>query len=79
LKRLFKRVLDKEYTKENYIKQFTIRIPENLAKIDRIKRIYEEIDDTPSLVFQVLEEERKRLEETRTKHGEYVSPEQLAE
>lgn len=77
LKRLFKRVLDKEYTKENYIKQFTIRIPENLAKIDRIKRIYEEIDDTPSIVFQVLEEERKRLEETRTKHGEYVSPEQL--
>ncbi|HID25872.1 MAG TPA: phosphoenolpyruvate carboxykinase (GTP), partial [Thermoplasmata archaeon] len=79
LKRLFKRFLNKEYTKENYIKQFTIRIPENLAKIDRIKRIYEKIDDTPSLLFQVLEEERKRLEETHAKHGEYVSPEQLAE
>jgi len=77
LKRLFKEVLDKDYTREDYVKQFTIRIPENLAKIERIKGIYEKIDDAPALVFKILEEEKLRLVETRKKYGDYVSPEQL--
>ena len=34
LRKLFKQVLGKNYAKEDYIKQFTIRVPENLAKIE---------------------------------------------
>ncbi len=49
LKKLFKSVLNKEYSKEDYIKQFTIRVPENLAKIERVSRFYQEnVSDTPS-------------------------------
>ncbi|HEC95291.1 MAG TPA: phosphoenolpyruvate carboxykinase (GTP) [Thermoplasmatales archaeon] len=77
LRSLFKEVLNKDYVKKVYVKQFTIRIPENLAKIERIKRIYEKIEDTPDLVFKILEEEKRRLEETRVEYGDYVSPERL--
>jgi len=71
---LFREILSKEYPEELYIKQFTIRIPENLAKIDRIERIYGKIEGTPPELFRILEEERKRLEELREKLGDYVSP-----
>jgi len=75
LKKLFKQVLNKDYSKEDYTKQFTIRIPENLAEIDRIKKIYEStVANTPPVLFEVLEEEKRRLIEARAKYGDYVSP-----
>jgi len=77
LKILFKEVLSKEYKEEDYVKQFTLRIPENLAKINRILKIYRGIPDTPEIVFQVLEEQKERLLETREKLGKYVSPYKL--
>jgi len=80
LKKLFKQVLNKDYSREDYTKQFTIRVPENLAKIDRIRKIYETtVTNTPSVVFKVLEEEERRLIEARTKYGDYVSPERWGE
>ena len=78
LERLFKEVLNKDYTQEEFDKQFTIRIPENLAKIDRIKRIYEtQVSDTPKIVFEVLDEQRQRLNRARKKYGDYISPYKL--
>lgn len=75
LKRLFKQVLNKDYSREDYEKQFTIRVPELLAKIERIEKIYrEQVKEVPEELFQVLEEERKRLLEAREKYGEYISP-----
>ena len=72
---LFRQVLDKEYTKENYVQQFTIRIPENLAKLDRVEKIYrEEISDTPQILFDTFAEIRKRLKAAGDKHGDYISP-----
>ncbi|MDY6863684.1 MAG: phosphoenolpyruvate carboxykinase (GTP) [Thermodesulfobacteriota bacterium] len=78
LKRLFKEVLNKDYSKEDYNKQFTVRVPENLAKIERIKRIYEtKVSDTPKVLFDVLEQQRQRLNETRQKYGDYIIPDKL--
>ena len=75
LKRLFREVLNKEYTKEDYEKQFTIRVPELLAKIDRIERIYrEQVKDVPEELFSVLEAERERLLAARERYGDYISP-----
>ena len=74
LRRLFKEVLNKEYSRGAYEKQFTIRVPELLAKIDRIEEIYGKLDNVPEELFQVLEEERKRLLEAREKYGDYISP-----
>ncbi len=78
LKKLFKQVLDKDYTFEDYTKQFTVRIPEHLAKIDRIVNIYNtKVIDPPKILFDVLEEQRKRLIEYQKKYGDYIKPEQL--
>jgi phosphoenolpyruvate carboxykinase (GTP) len=78
LKRLFKQVLKKDYTQEQYIEQFTIRIPENLAKLDRIERIYRtDVSDAAEILFTTLAEQRKRLETLRAAKGDYVSPREL--
>ncbi len=75
LKQLFKEVLDKDYTQDEYVQQFTIRIPENLAKLDRIERIYsQDVSDTPEIVLEMLAAQRKRLEELQAAKGDYVSP-----
>ncbi len=78
LKKLFKQVLNKDYTFEDYSKQFTVRIPEHLAKIDRIVNIYKtKVIDPPKILFDVLEEQKKRLLEYQKKFGDYIKPEQL--
>lgn len=75
LKKLFRAVLNKEYSEADYIKQFTLRIAENLAKIERVKEFYRtKVSDTPQEVFTVLEEQRQRLIEVRERYGDYVSP-----
>jgi len=43
LKLLFEEELEKDYQKEAYINQFTLRIPENLSKIDRLLDILNEV------------------------------------
>jgi phosphoenolpyruvate carboxykinase (GTP) len=76
LRKLFKQVLNKNYTKEDYIKQFTIRVPENLAKIERVQRFYQEnVTDTPFELFGLLYMQQQRLLEAKAKYGDYVSPE----
>lgn len=75
LKMLFRQVLDKTYPKEDYIKQFTVRIPENLAKIDRMMKLFKtRVPDTPEIVFTVLKEQQKRLVAAQVQHGDYISP-----
>ena len=78
LQKLFNRILNKEYSKEDYVKQFTIRVPENLAKIERVQRFYQEnVVDTPVELFEILDKQRKRLMEARDKFGDYISPEKF--
>ena len=74
LRRLFKEVLGKDYSEEDYVKQFTLRVPNHLAKIERIIAIYREIPDIPELLFKVLEEQRERLQQVRAKYGDYIPP-----
>jgi phosphoenolpyruvate carboxykinase (GTP) len=75
LKRLFKQVMGADYTTESYVKQFTIRVPENLAKVDRVEQFHRaEVADAPAVVFEVLAAQRRRLEELRKSKGDYVSP-----
>ena len=78
LKILFKQVLSIDYKKEDYVKQFTLRIPEHIAKIERIMKIYaNDVPDAPSIIFAVLEKQRQRLIAAREKYGDYVSPEKF--
>jgi len=75
LAKLFKNNLDIDYSRDDYVEQFTIRIPENLAKLDRIENIYKtRVADAPGIVFAVLGEHRTALEDLCQEKGEYVSP-----
>jgi phosphoenolpyruvate carboxykinase (GTP) len=58
---------------------FTIRIPENLNKIERISKIYHDLLDVPSEVFHELDAQRHRLESALKKFGKYISPLTLRE
>ncbi|MBS3815088.1 MAG: phosphoenolpyruvate carboxykinase (GTP) [Hadesarchaea archaeon] len=78
LKRLFKKVLDKDYPKRDYIQQFTLRVPEHLEKIDRIREFYEEeIENPPQVVFDELAAQERRLKDAKNKYGSYISPERF--
>jgi phosphoenolpyruvate carboxykinase (GTP) len=75
LKKLFKQVLDKNYTREDYVSQFTIRVPENLAKFERVEKFHREnVPNSPQIVYDTLKDTRKRLQEAADKFGDYVSP-----
>jgi phosphoenolpyruvate carboxykinase (GTP) len=79
LQKLFKQILKEDYFYEDYVKQFTIRVPENLAKSERVTSIYTSIKATPQLLFDVLEREKQRLIEAKEKFGEYISPDKFPE
>jgi phosphoenolpyruvate carboxykinase (GTP) len=77
LKPLFESILSKKYSEEDYIKQFSIRIKENLAKIDRILKIYQGISDAPAVVFDELKAQQVRLINAQKDLGDYINPDDL--
>ncbi len=74
LRRLFKQLRKTDYAQQDYVKQFTIRIPENLAKLDRIEDIYRDVADTPQILFDTLSAQRQRLLDLQAAKGDYPSP-----
>jgi len=78
LKVIFKELLNKEYTKEDYTAQFTIRVQENIDKIKRVHKFYKtKVTYTPEAVFWVLNQQYERLLVAKEKYGDYITPEQL--
>ena len=75
LKKLFRKVLAEDYSQDEYIEQFTLKVRENLEKIERITEIYKtKVIDAPEHLFRVLDAQKQRLEEVKVKHGDYVAP-----
>jgi phosphoenolpyruvate carboxykinase (GTP) len=77
LAELFKSVLNKSYTKEDYVKQFTIRVPENIAKIGRVEHFWQQEENTPQEIFDTLRQQKERLLVAQKKFGDYIAPENL--
>jgi phosphoenolpyruvate carboxykinase (GTP) len=74
LKKLFAEVLDKDYSQDDYVQQFSVRVPELLAKLDRMAEIYATVADTPEAMKNEMAEQRKRLEALQADKGEHISP-----
>ncbi|MFN4133025.1 MAG: phosphoenolpyruvate carboxykinase (GTP) [Candidatus Hadarchaeales archaeon] len=75
---LFREVLGKDYKREDYMRQFTIRVKENLRKIQRVREFWKKIPDAPQEVFRVMEAQKNRLLEAREEFGaEYIPPEKF--
>jgi len=74
LKAIFKDTLGQDYTEQDYVEQFMIRIPDLLAKLDRMKEIYATVGDTPAALMEEMAAQRTRLEALKADKGEYISP-----
>lgn len=77
LRDLFRTYRDRDYGEQAYIDQFTIRIPECLAKLDRMAAIYATVADTPPQMLAEMQAQRERLEALCAVKGTYVSPADL--
>ncbi|MFW9959824.1 MAG: phosphoenolpyruvate carboxykinase (GTP) [Candidatus Thorarchaeota archaeon] len=76
LKRLFKEILIRDYSPEEYTEQFTLRVPNLLEKTERIETIYREtVPDAPTKLYTLLNEQRERLMKAQRQYGDYIRPE----
>ena len=74
LRQLFQECLGREYTREAYVEQFSIRTTKLIEKIDRIVKIYRGQVDVPDVLYKTLDEQRERLQALRAAKGDVVSP-----
>lgn len=74
LKKLFLRELNKDYTEVEYIQQFSLRVAKYLEKMERMSKIFENIQ-MPATFTEELKAQTERLKDVRTKFGEdIISP-----
>jgi len=75
LQTLFREYLDKDYSKEDYEKQFTIRTNGLLEKLDRIEKMYQKEETTPQFFWNILNQKRNSLRTLKVEFGkEDISP-----
>ena len=74
LRPLFKTVLQKDYTKDQYEAQFRIRTSKLIEKDLRIREVYRGLSTAPKQVLMEIDKEITRLKELQQSHGEDVSP-----
>jgi phosphoenolpyruvate carboxykinase (GTP) len=77
LKELFRSIFNKEYTHEEYVKQFSIRAKLLLERLDRIDASIKQENDIPPVYFQHLEQEKKRLLAAKKEYGDTIAPERF--
>lgn len=75
IKDIFKKVFKKDFTKQDYERQFGIRIPHLMSRLDRMEKTFKEEDNIPDMFFAQLNEQRERLMQARKKFGkDVISP-----
>jgi len=79
LKNLFKTIIDKEYTEELYVKQFSLYIDNIASRIDLQLEAYGKEPDIPEKLFEILKAQKKGLAALRNTFGPVVTPSQLKE
>ena len=72
VKALFQQVFNKEYTIEDYVKAFSIRVDKFLEKLDRVEKFYKVEHDVPDEFFKQLDHERESLLAAKQKYGKSV-------
>ena len=75
LKLLFKQIFSRDYTRQDYEDQFSIRVDKILNKLDRIEVIFKEETDIPEFFIKHLKQQREKLLEVKEKYGnDVISP-----
>ncbi|MGM0381716.1 MAG: phosphoenolpyruvate carboxykinase (GTP), partial [bacterium] len=72
LQKLFQNHLNKDYTKDEYKEQFSIRVDNYLDKNKRMEEAFAGEQDVPEAFMAELDAQRQRLEKARVKYGSSV-------
>lgn len=78
LKAMFAELLEKEYDKELYDKQFSLYVDKIVARIDLQYDAFKADDNIPNKLFEIYEEQKREMLELKEKYGDIVLPDQLA-
>jgi phosphoenolpyruvate carboxykinase (GTP) len=79
LKPLFETLIDKDYPKALYDRQFSLYIDNILARNELQTTAYGKEESIPQLLFDVLGEQRDGLIDLKNRFGPVVTPDQLLE
>jgi len=79
LQNLFKTIIDKDYTQELYIKQFSLYIDNIVSRIDMQIRAYGKEPGISEKLFDILREQKEGLLALKKTYGSVVTPYQLEE
>jgi len=69
LKDLFNVYLNKNYPKDDYLEQFSIRSENLIQKLNRVEMMYKEERNIPQFFWDILNKQRNKLLELKTKHN----------
>jgi phosphoenolpyruvate carboxykinase (GTP) len=79
LKRLFASLIDKDYSRELYDRQFSIYIDNILARIELQREAFGKEKNLPEKLFKVYDEWTTGLLELKEAYGNVVTPDKLVE
>ncbi|MCD4676698.1 MAG: phosphoenolpyruvate carboxykinase, partial [Desulfobacula sp.] len=74
LKLLFKQIIDKDYTKELYTKQFSLYLDNIIDRVELQQKAYGKEEGIPQTLFDILAEQKKQLSALKDAHGSIVLP-----
>lgn len=75
LKKLFKKIFNQNYSRQDYEKQFALRVANLIARQERIETIYSQENDVPEEFLEHLRQQKERLKKAREHYGKnIVSP-----
>jgi phosphoenolpyruvate carboxykinase (GTP) len=78
LNMLFKQIFNKEYTKEQYDFQFSIRVNKLIERLERIKKIYSQEEDLPEIFSDHIRHQEGSLLLAKKKYEkEVILPEEF--
>ena len=77
LKKMFKERIDKDYSRDLYVKHFSLYIDNILARIDLQVEAYSKEENIPAKLFEILKKQKENLLALKEAYGPIVTPEQI--
>jgi phosphoenolpyruvate carboxykinase (GTP) len=74
LKTLFREYLNKDYNKEDYVGQFSLRVKKLLEKLERVEKVYNKEENIPLFFWDTLNQQKEKLNAIKAEKGDIISP-----
>ena len=78
LQELFQQIINKEYSKSLYEKQFSLYCDNIISRIELQETAYAKEEGIPGKLFDILASQKKALSELKAKKGSIVAPDHFA-